>query len=81
MYIIFYRIRWFRRFVDKTRMVSSRFRRGFVVRALRALYMRVEIKPFLSDKQMGAPPDGESGSKTSWAATHTQSFHMIRAAV
>ena len=50
MYIIFYRIWWFRRFVDKTRMVSSRFRRGFVVRALRASYMRVEIKPFLAVK-------------------------------
>ena len=50
MYIIFYRIWWFRRFVDKTRMVSSRFRRGFVVRALRASYMRVEIKPFFSVK-------------------------------
>ena len=51
MYIIFYRIWWFRRFVDKTRMVSSRFRRGFVVRALRAAYMRVEIKQFLAIKK------------------------------
>ena len=50
MYIIFYRIWWFRRFVDKTRMVSSRFRRGFVVHTLRASYMRVEIKPFLAVK-------------------------------
>ena len=29
---------------------TSRFRRGFVVRALRASYMRVEIKPFLAVK-------------------------------
>ena len=50
MYIILYTIWWFRRFVDKTRMLSSRFRRGFVVRALRASYMRVEIKPFLAVK-------------------------------
>ena len=50
MYIIFYRIWWFRRFVDKTRMVSSRFRRGFVVRTLRASHMRVEINPFLAVK-------------------------------
>ena len=50
MYIIFYRIWWFRRLVDKTRTVSSRFRRGFVVHTLRASYMRVEIKPFLAVK-------------------------------
>ena len=31
-------------------MVSSRFRRGFVVRTLRASYMRVEINPFLAVK-------------------------------
>ena len=31
IYIILYKIWWFRRFIDKTRVVSSRFRRGFVV--------------------------------------------------
>ena len=31
MYIIFYRIWWFRRLIDKNRVVSSRFRCGFVV--------------------------------------------------
>ena len=31
IYIILYRIWWFRRLIDKNRVVSSRFRRGFVV--------------------------------------------------
>ena len=81
MYIIFYRIWWFRRFVDKTRMVSSRFRRGFVVRALRASYMRIEIKPFLAVKNKWERLQMLSLAVRQRGQRHTQSFLLIRPAV
>ena len=81
MYILFYRIWWFRRFVDKTQMVSSRFRRGFVVRALRALYMRAEIKPSLAVENTWERLQMVSLAVRQRGQRRTQSFHLIRPAV